>query len=1039
MSERQVTISVVIESPTGKAVVADLAGDMAALRQAATDSGRAQADGALLAAKAMQQELSEAGRLRKEIDQVAGATKDNVKVAELMAQADVEAAKASQERAIAIREVGVEAARTVAAVVNLGERATDVAKSALESGHGLAIAGASLKVLAGAAGLAGPAFVGLSGALGVGAGLAGTLLIAGAALKATEAVVVGLIDAVKVGTAELDEMAAAGHRLEAVFSGDVAAIGQMNTMIDELDGAQPFFEDDQIANAAAMARMFNLTSGEIDTLLPAMVDMAAVMDADLGEAINRVGMGLQGSTRGLKAWGIDVEEGADRAEVFAAVLAKAGMFHVEAGRKAEDHAGKVMAIEKAFKNAKTSIAELFIPVVQLADNVGLGLARTAEQLAGGFENMGKAARNSAEDLDKLFHPRHAEWTVDIKVNGGNFKSIDDFAQGWMLDFAKNMKLPAAGPGPVLGPTPQEVTRGLELVAQAEWQAEQERTAKAVAIAKARSEKANQAAQAEAADQVRVRQELNRSLALAQLEGFAKERLQAQFHHIDRLTQAHITTTDMAKLSQAEREILTDSRKKLWHDVHAIDVKEGDQATKDLKTAGEKQAKAFLDGLKGESAAFKADAIMDRILTPTATWGPQEAAEADALVAAHKDASSEMWDFYIDRALDAYGQQEDAAKEASKKAADAAIEDQKRILDVVSNVAQAMASAIKSGDGAGLGKSLLGGTAEAVMPGAGGVVGGVIDISDALLRRTVRPAEQSAVFGDLAGRRAAREARASSFGQSEPEARAQAALREEQAAYEKMVLVAKNDSELRTAIERDHKERVLEIEREKKEAVLASAEVQRRAAEEQERAAKQQTQGQLRSLARFGDDMALQRAEDQDAKLLGNNVITEEEFAKRRDERGVKRELEGNLFNLASSVTTSAEAADRLYGSLKERAKPNSLGLYNIDRKAMEDAGVTNFQVQNELWKQVMATIGHSLDSAGNKATSRKDDKALTPGSSPQNPIHVNVGNFKELWASEPAGSRYRATRAGTTRAPQSSPMNLSGNVRTPGSGNKATG
>ncbi len=1013
MSERTVSINVSVKASNAGAI-GGLTGDLAALKQAAADSARVQVDSSMAAAKALQTEMAEAGRLRKELGQVTAAaqahgaaTQEQVEVTKALAAVEVEASKVEQERAKAIKEVGVEAARTVAAVVDLGDRVADIAKKTLESGHGMAIAGVALKGLAGAAGLAGPAFAGMAGVLGGGAGLVATLLIAGGVLKVTEAAINALVDAVKVGLGEIDEMAAAGHRLEAVFSGDIAAIGQMNTLIGELDGAQPFFEDDQIANAAAMARMFNMTSDEIQTLLPAMADMAAVMETDLNEAINRVGLGLQGSTRGLKAWGIDVEEGASRGEVFAAVLAKAGLFHDEAGEKAEDHAGKVMAIEKAFKNAKTSVAELFVPAVRLVDSVMLATATTVEDLAGGFENLGEAAKNNGEWLDNFFRPRHAEWTVEIKVNGGKFETIDDFAKGGMLDFANLMKLPAATPKAPAGfPGPLKEP-SIEDQIQADLVRDFAASQKFEQLRKEAGQKAKQEAQAVAADQVRLRQSLNRSLELAQLDGFDRERRQMEFQHMDRIAQAH-----------GNNALIVASRKQLWFDTHAIDVKESEQAARNFKTAGEKQAKAFIDGLKRESAAFRADAIQEQMEGMVGPLVPQQEAALAALKDAHKEATADMWDFYIDQALDAYGKEADAAKEETDKWAElrktALQREREERLKIAEDEGRAFASARDGAVRAGgrLAAELIRGGEK--MPGEslGRVVGDVFrtagppgeavaEVLDAVIDDGKRFWAEEATRREDEHRRAV-EASQANLKASEEMQKAAETLKESQMSLRDKLLGKVRESMLegqspeeqaRLRKEWEDQDYFAEIKAMAAEAGLTVPGLGKRTI--------QSGMPALDSIPGF--------------KFVGGatediNKLPGLDFGPGGMPTGLPQT---GTVGAPESVLPTPELVDRT-------PKPGAPEAAMI--VSTPGPGITQADI-NEL-VDLLKYIGK---------TGRSDDSRLTPGSSPQNPVYTQITNFKDLWAQEPRTRGYRPTGPGTRRAPdpKGKSIDLGGNVRTP--------
>lgn len=189
--------------------------------------------------------------------------------------------------------------------------------------------------------------------------------VAAAALAAAAAVA-ALSGAVKTGLAEIQEMEAATAKLSAVFDGNQAAMGRVLGLVDRLNASQPFFEDDQLASAAAGLRLFDLTEKQVNSLLPVMTDMATVMGVDLDSAAQKVGLALQGQTRGLKAWGIQVKEGSSRHEILNAVLEKASKFHDAAKVKAEGYEGKLAALSKANKDFAGSIASSLKPALESA-------------------------------------------------------------------------------------------------------------------------------------------------------------------------------------------------------------------------------------------------------------------------------------------------------------------------------------------------------------------------------------------------------------------------------------------------------------------------------------------------------------------------------------------------------------------------------------------------------------------------------------------------------------------------------------------------
>lgn len=272
------------------------------------------------------------------------------------------------------------------------ERGMSQAKSSLGGLAGVAVGSAgSLDKLGAAGGRTGAMLTGLtSAAVGL---LPRLLTVAGLAVTTKQALE-ALTGAVKVGIAEIEEMGAATRKLSAVFQGNTQSMAGMMALVDDLNKSQPFFEDDQLANAAAGLKMFDLTREEITRLLPVMTDMAAVMGSDLDGAAQKIGLAMAGSTRGLKQWGIVVEEGAGKGEILAAVMAKAGQFHDAAGDAALSHTGKMAGLAKTMKDLSVEMAQTFKPAIdgvvdatRLAADAAVGWARSLNLVLSGLQGI----------------------------------------------------------------------------------------------------------------------------------------------------------------------------------------------------------------------------------------------------------------------------------------------------------------------------------------------------------------------------------------------------------------------------------------------------------------------------------------------------------------------------------------------------------------------------------------------------------------------------------------------------------------------------
>lgn len=202
--------------------------------------------------------------------------------------------------------------------------------------------------------------------------------------------------AVQAMNAEVIDAERVASKLIAVFDGAEGAAARLTAQAEALAGSTVFFDDDAIKSAAAALRAFDLTEQEISRLLPAAVNLATVFGTDLDSAAQKLALGLNGSTRGLREFGIVVKEGADRSDVFAQILergekAAKGAADAQGGlRGATEGLRKAQGeFNQAIGNLLAGPQSALLNFLTDATNRAAGLANS---MAGATEQLIKTAR-----------------------------------------------------------------------------------------------------------------------------------------------------------------------------------------------------------------------------------------------------------------------------------------------------------------------------------------------------------------------------------------------------------------------------------------------------------------------------------------------------------------------------------------------------------------------------------------------------------------------------------------------------------------------
>jgi len=202
--------------------------------------------------------------------------------------------------------------------------------------------------------------------------------------------------AVQAMNAEVIDAERVASKLIAVFDGAEGAAARLTAQAEALAGSTVFFDDDAIKAAAAALRAFDLAEQEIGKLLPAAVNLATVFGTDLETAANKLALGLNGSTRGLREFGIVVKEGADRGEIMAQILERGE----KAAKGAADAQGGLRGATEGLKKAQAEFNQALgnllsgpqSAFLQFLTDATNGATNLANRMTGAAESLIKTAK-----------------------------------------------------------------------------------------------------------------------------------------------------------------------------------------------------------------------------------------------------------------------------------------------------------------------------------------------------------------------------------------------------------------------------------------------------------------------------------------------------------------------------------------------------------------------------------------------------------------------------------------------------------------------
>lgn len=154
-----------------------------------------------------------------------------------------------------------------------------------------------------------------------------------------------------IGEVTSNERAAAG--LMGAFASDknIANLERTNDLIGKLADRSSFFGDDAVSEGAIVLKNLGATQDQLEALLPAATDLAAVYGTSIPDAARKLANGIIGDTKALRDFGINIKSNSTTAERYTAILQRQGKASKELAMLDDGLSGAMGRLGKATDDA----------------------------------------------------------------------------------------------------------------------------------------------------------------------------------------------------------------------------------------------------------------------------------------------------------------------------------------------------------------------------------------------------------------------------------------------------------------------------------------------------------------------------------------------------------------------------------------------------------------------------------------------------------------------------------------------------------------
>lgn len=237
---------------------------------------------------------------------------------------------------------------------------------------------------------------GLKEGLGLVAGgltkIAAPLFALDIAFKAINGTIGAVVESWAKYTDKVAAAETASLRLTALFDGNAEAIGNVRDLVKDLSSQSSFFGAGAITNAAIVLKTFEANQNQIEKLLPAAIKLSTLFGTDLEETTRKLAVGLTGATRGLREFGIVIKAGSSQAEIYDAILRKAGKANGIMNDANDTLAGSQRALAKAQGAYNKALGEFLAGPAKLFNNWMAEAYGLAAKLMRGILSLGDAMK-----------------------------------------------------------------------------------------------------------------------------------------------------------------------------------------------------------------------------------------------------------------------------------------------------------------------------------------------------------------------------------------------------------------------------------------------------------------------------------------------------------------------------------------------------------------------------------------------------------------------------------------------------------------------
>jgi len=150
------------------------------------------------------------------------------------------------------------------------------------------------------------------------------------------------------------------------------------------------FSDDQIQSLQIAALQFGLSADEVEKLTPKIIDFASATGQDLNSAFGLIVAGANGATRGLRQYGISIDEGQTKQQNYIQIVDQwTNKINGQAEAIGNTTGGTLTKLSNAWDDLKESIGGAIAPAV-------IGLSN----LAKGFTELVTPTEKESIELEK---------------------------------------------------------------------------------------------------------------------------------------------------------------------------------------------------------------------------------------------------------------------------------------------------------------------------------------------------------------------------------------------------------------------------------------------------------------------------------------------------------------------------------------------------------------------------------------------------------------------------------------------------------------